>query len=304
MKKTKKLKKTKKRYKIVGGGRGKVEKNKLRCSPKGNKFDANNFSCYANSTLQKLKNLWNSKSQQKIFSNDPKDIWSQIKKKFNGVCDKESCWAYKLAVGDLSKEIIDKSFSPLRPKSWDKNKEEWLSDHDIEQVLDQYEAAYKCFHFFKPSPIDFCAYDGSRKVSSEICDVKLKDLILKGKTKLGFVFNTDPHTKSGSHWVSLFVNIKKKWIFFFDSVGDTAPLNVKSLIENIKKQGLELGIDFKDDENHPHEVQFLNNECGMYSLYFILNMLMDKHNPEYFKTHKIPDKEMNNYRKIYFNSSL
>jgi hypothetical protein len=34
---------------------------------------------------------------------------------------------------------------------------------------------------------------------------QLKD----GKTKIGVIFNTDPHTKDGSHWVSLFINIKK-----------------------------------------------------------------------------------------------
>ena len=292
-----------KRDKKMGG---EAKKTTLNCAPKGNDFDENNFSCYANSTLQKLKTLWNNKSQIKISSNNPKDIWSQIKENFKGICDKESCWISKLDGGEIGKKIIDSSFSPVRPKSWDKNKEEWLSDYDIEEVLNQYETAYKCFYFFKPSPIDFCETDvgGSRKVSSEICDINLKDLISKGKTKLGFVFNLDKHTGPGTHWVSLFVNVKKKWIFFFDSVGETAPKTVKSLVENIMKQGIELGIKFKYDENHPKEHQYGNSACGLYSLYFILTMLKDTYSINYFKKGKITDAQMQKYRKIYFNSSL
>ena len=32
----------------------------------------------------------------------------------------------------------------------------------------------------------------------------------RGKTKIGIIFNTDPHDKPGQHWISMFINIKKK----------------------------------------------------------------------------------------------
>ena len=51
------------------------------------------------------------------------------------------------------------------------------------------------------------------------CKFDLKDYLKEGKNKIGIVFNMDPHYKSGSHWISLFINVKKKVIFFFDSVG-------------------------------------------------------------------------------------
>ena len=41
----------------------------------------------------------------------------------------------------------------------------------------------------------------------------------KSLNKIGIIFNTDPHNKSGSHWISLFIDVKKKIICFFDSVG-------------------------------------------------------------------------------------
>ena len=47
-----------------------------------------------------------------------------------------------------------------------------------------------------------------------------------------------------------------------------------------------------------------DTECGIYSLYFIIHVLEDKHNEEYFKTHTITDKCVQKFRKIYFNESL
>ena len=60
------------------------------------------------------------------------------------------------------------------------------------------------------------------------------------------------------------------------------------------------------------EHQYENNECGMYSLYFIITMLTNKTEKkifknymekiDFFKNKRIPDKYMHRYRKKYFNS--
>ena len=47
-----------------------------------------------------------------------------------------------------------------------------------------------------------------------------------------------------------------------------------------------------------------NTECGMYSLYFIISLIEDTVNPNYFKSKKISDAEMENLRDRYFNSDL
>ena len=76
----------------------------------------------------------------------------------------------------------------------------------------------------------------------------------------------------------------------------------------VKRQGIHLKdkerIEFTYDENHPQEHQMEDTECGIYSLYFIIHVLEDKHNEEYFKTHTITDKCVEKFRKIYFNESL
>lgn len=281
--------------------------NKVNCSPKA-KGEVNDFSCYTDKTLYKLREHWNSRHPDaKISSNDTKVIHQQLTNYFKGVCSKESCWLkQKAEFGDIKNELTD-SFAPVSPEEWKKNPNEWLTSVDIMNVMKQYEKAYKCFDFLGPSPIDFdtrklygeCVWD-------ELCNFNLVQQIKNGKTKIGMIFNTDPHYKPGQHWLSMFVDIKKGKIFFFDSVGNKIPKPVMVLVDRIKEQGLRLSppINFEFDQNHPVEHQYSTTECGIYSLFFIVHMLEDKITKEYLKTHIIKDKYMQNFRKIYFNDSL
>jgi hypothetical protein len=175
------------------------------------------------------------------------------------------------------------------------------------KVMKQYEKAYKHFDFMGPTPINF----DSRKlygecVWEELCKFDLEKLIKKSKTMIGIIFNTDPDNKPGQHWISMFVNIKKKTIFFFDSTGDEAPHEVMELVKRIQKQGLALKrpIQFKFDSNKGVEHQYGNTECGIYSIYFIIHMLENKMTEHYLKTHILKDEYMEKFRKIYFNDSL
>ena len=202
---------------------------------------------------------------------------------------------------------MTESFAPESPPEWKKNPNEWLSSIDIMSVMKQYEKAYKCFDFIGPTPIDFdtrklygeCVWD-------ELCNLSIEEQIKNGKTKFGIIFNTDPHNKPGQHWISMFINIKKKKIFFFDSTGDKPASQIIALVERIKEQGINLNpkINFKFDSNEGVEHQYGNTECGIYSLYFIVHMLEDKMTEHYLKTHILKDEYMNKFRHIYFNESL
>ena len=120
------------------------------------------------------------------------------------------------------------------------------------------------------------------------------------------IFNTDPHNKPGQHWISMFINIKKKQIFFFDSTGDKPNVQIMKLVNRIIDQGLSMNppIKFKFDSNEGIEHQYGNTECGIYSLFFNVHMLEDKTTEHYLKTHILKDEYMNKFRKIYFNDSL
>jgi len=280
---------------------------KLNCSPK-DKNEVKDYTCYTDNDLQKLRNMWNARHpDKKISTNDSKEIWELLKNYYSKVCNKESCWVRQMTKGTkMEKELLD-SFSPIEPNEWKKNPNEWLSSIDIIQVMNQYEKSYKCFDFLGPSPIDYDTHQlYGECVWEELCHFNLADQIKKGKNKIGVIFNTDPHDKDGEHWISLFINIKKGTIFFFDSAGDKAPKQVMKFVKMVTEQGkkLETPVNFSFDENYPVEHQYKNTECGVYSIYFIIHMLEDKITGHYLKTHVLKDKYMEQFRKIYYNTDL
>jgi hypothetical protein len=286
----------------------KTRKNKtvrLNCSPQEN---PNSFSCYTNDNLTNMRDLWNEKhAHQRIVSTKPKKIWEFLKHKYETSCKRESCWIRHIAHQRQSENDLFAAFAPQSPNSWKENPNEWLSNFDIQKVMKQYEKRYKCFEFIGPSPIDFdTVLDDGKCVWVNLCKFNLQEQFNRKKTKIGFIFNTDKHDKGGSHWVSLFLNLRSNKIFYYDSVGARIPPQIKVFVDRVTKEGekLKKPIHLTFDENYPVEHQKGNTECGMYSLYFIVHMLEDKINGEYLKTHHIPDKYIEGFRQIYYNPEL
>lgn len=276
----------------------------INCSPK-KKYELNKYTCYTDKSLIKLKELWNKRHPDVILkTNNPKKIHNELSYLLGSVCNNELCWLKQnFHFGNVHRDLVN-DFAPESPHSWKKNKNEWLSSVDIMNVMSQYEKAYPCFEFFGPSPIDFDA----RKlygecVWNEICNFNLSSQIKSGKTKFGFIFNTDPHFKDGEHWISLFVNLKKKEIIYFDSTGDKIPREIKLLVNRIISQGHQLNpsIELKYSNTEGIEHQKGNTECGIYCLYFIINILKDETNTQKLKSSIIPDHNIERYRDMYFN---
>ena len=287
LKKINKRMKTKKKFK------------KLNCSTNKNK----DFTCYSKSSLEKIKKMWNKRHPDRaIQTNDTREIWKELKKLLSNVCSTERCWIkQKFMENNLDNELINNTHAPFAPVSWKKNPNEWLSSIDIEKVMKQYELNYPNYVFIGPTPIDF-----DKKllfgqcVWNDLCNLSITKLLKDGKNKIGIVFNTDPHNKGGSHWISLFIDIKRKFLFYFDSNGDKVPREVMKLIERIEKQGREIDIEFTTYFNRK-EHQYSNTECGMYALYFLNQMITTDKSPEEFNNKRIPDKDVESLRKIYFN---
>ena len=57
-------------------------------------------------------------------------------------------------------------------------------------------------------------YDFDELSFLEVSNVNFDDLEKEGKTKIGMVVNLDKHNKSGSHWVSLFIDLNNDQIYF------------------------------------------------------------------------------------------
>jgi hypothetical protein len=225
-------------------------------------------------------------------------------------CANDECILSKIKDDDKRKEIEETAFAPKQPSEWKLNINEWLSDNDILEVISQYVDAYKDFVFLGPSFIDFdYRLNINECVENSLCKFSLPEYIKQGKTKIGIIFNLDDHTKSGSHWVSLYIDVKCNCIFYFDSAANPMPNEVDTLIKRIKKQS---DIPFKVHTNGTFEHQYENTECGMYSLFFIITMLTNKyedkefkdieHKVSFFKKHRIPDKYVESLRNEYFST--
>jgi Ulp1 protease family, C-terminal catalytic domain len=263
------------------------------------------FSCYSAKSLDKLKSLWNKRHpDQRIEDTEPRAIWIALKQNMNSVCHQEACWLRQsFASSGIDKEMLHYTFAPQAPKTWKKDIHEWLSSIDIANSLKQYEHAVPSFVFIGPSPMDYDeVLDDGECVWEELCKFDIMKHVKNGKHKIGIVFNTDPHNKPGEHWVSMFIDVRARVIFFFDSTGDPPQKRLRKFMKMVRKQGEANNIPFKEYINDVHH-QKNDSECGVYSIFMIIHMLLGKMTVEDFldKQKKLTDKYMQRFRRKFFN---
>lgn len=222
------------------------------CSPT-NRF--NSYTCFSNKSLIKIAKAYNnslgssSGGGSKIaIPSEPFDdktrekLWKEIKTRFHNIakCEDDYCIIETDIVKSLVDNEIQETFRPEMPYEWYSNKQEWLSNFDIDAVMRQYMKLGN-FLFIGPVPIDF---DSKLKfgqcVANELCKINLEQLYLDGIRKIGIVFNLDPHYEGGSHWVSMFADLDTCGIYFFDSYGFEPEDEIRALMERIQRQGNEL----------------------------------------------------------------
>jgi hypothetical protein len=314
------------------GGRAKRRKNnkvtmkslsrkikKENCSPYAKNKNQIKGSCFTNGNLVDLKQAFNKQHPDDLItSNNPKVIWKELadKTREEYKCDRESCWVNKLTEGTNKTKLKSLLFSPPQPSEWKKNPVTWLSNYDILNVLRQYEQTFPNFYFIGPSPIDYSVKDDmGRCVCPNLCKFDLATQYNAGKRKIGVIFNLDPHYKGGSHWVSLFIDLDDKFVFYFDSTADKIPKWINGFATHVVTQGKHMTpvIELDFHQNDKIEHQWKNTECGMYSLFFIITMLTREKNgvkldkKGLFKLFKcgrrIPDNKMQQLRGVFFNQT-
>jgi len=279
----------------------------LKCHPKNK--SSKKKGCLDLDTLLLLKKIWNKRhSDCKIKSKNKDDIWNELKKNMLHNCNHEMCWIdHVLQNTKHKKKLKNDLFVPKMPESWKQNSSEWLSSIEILDVLSQYEETYPDFVFLGPSPIDFdnvSIQDTNKQnicVWPELCHFNLKQHISNKIKRIGMVFNLDKHYQSGSHWVSIFLDIPSRILFYFDSAGNEMPKEIEKLCNKIKNQARRMNISLFIDSNINVRHQRENTECGMYCLYFIISLLTKKHNVDFFRKNIIQDNLVKKFRTIYFN---
>lgn len=163
------------------------------------------------------------------------------------------------------------------PATWRQNPNEWLSTSDIENVMRQYQQHDPTFRFVGAVPIDFASPSDvgvmGRCVTQALCNVRLDRWMREGVRRVGIVFNLDTHSEPGSHWVSAYLDLAGNGLYYYDSFGGQAPLEVQQLFVSVGTQ-LESRHGYPPTIQHnPHRHQFRNTECGIYSIFFLTSML-------------------------------
>lgn len=225
-----------------------------------------------------------------------KYLLTQFKERLDKICDSQRCWVKQKFINQMNKELRDElknhTFRPEGPK----DKFEWLSTFNIEQVLKQYEKKYPEFKFLGAVPIDF---DDLPEL--KIRDLNFDDLIKSGIYKIGIIFNLDEHYKSGSHWVSLYADLKNGTVYFFDSYGVIPERRIRKFVRRIvryiehtlKKEPI---VDYNRIRH-----QYDNHSCGVYSIAFIVALLEGRPFEEISKNiKKFNDDIMMKNRDIFF----
>jgi len=267
---------------------------KSNCHPRKSKKSK---SCYEDEDLVFLRDEWNRKNPSKIIQSNNATF---IRKEFDRYiqeCSDELCWMKVTEDSNKKRLILKKNFAPLHPKKWMTNEKEWLTNFDISNVLNQYKECYPTFDYIDPSPIDFDTKMGDKCVTDELCHLQVEDYRKRGILKVAIPLNLDTHDEDGSHWVVLYIDLSRKFIYYFDSAKNPIPPEVSVLIDRIVKESpVKLKVFNNQDKQH----QQGNTECGMYVLFFIVSMLEGK-SPKMFNQRTITDEEVFKCRSIYFN---
>ena len=292
--------------------------NKNHCSPHSLKNAVVTGSCFTKDAINKIAVAYNKQNPENTISDQlsPKHKWMKIKETMT-MCDQDKCWLQNLKLTGNDKNLLQTQlFVPPKPSEWKKQPNTWLTNFDIENVLRQYEVSHPNFQFIGPSPIDYDTKPNKTHcVCDKLCNFSVQNQLKMGKKKIGVVFNLDPHNKGGSHWVSMFIDLEDKFVFYFNSTGEKMQPQLKKFKDMVVSQG---GSDM-DFYTNTFEHQKGNTECGMYSLYFIVTCLLRepdifKHDETtkmtkeqlitYFtKAGRIPDTLVEGYREEFFRSS-
>ena len=238
--------------------------------------------CYSHEELKELCAAYNRTTRGEriqIEGASPDRLLSALKSNLAPLCDSERCWlSLGILPGDAEKRL-ENNFAPVKPASWKRNPTEWLSNHDIEAAITRHTARHEDFRLLGVYPMDFMDNDASGKCVSSLCGFRVGELLRQGTKRAAIVLNTDKHTESGQHWVSLFIHAcphdRRYGVYFFDSTGRPPTQEVDTFSNMVVEQ---LKGAFGDTPEPVYSFndrvqQKANTECGIFCVHFVMMML-------------------------------
>lgn len=259
--------------------------------------------CFNADELEVLAHAWNDTPagrQRPIDIPDPLTVTDEDRKsrlhaellsRFQPFCNSaEYCWLDNKELNASLKQISPGLHrlihaSILKPKGTP-GKNDWLSTTEIDNVMIQYEELFPDFKYLGCFPSDYFLIHPEALPVSDISASK----------RSAIVYNLDSARQPGSHWVAIYFHKNgsdgKLTIEYFDATGRGPNKNLKTFL------ALPYFANARYAENaFPHQKG--DNECGVYSLYFILERLMGR-SFEDMSRKRIPDTAMNRFRTFLF----
>jgi hypothetical protein len=259
----------------------------------GHHIDKSNGFCAPDDVVEKVKEINN------ITDTDGPQVLEELKEKYN--CETEVCVLnhpeIKNNIGDSKiRDILEQYFKPIGPR----NNNAWLSNSNIDDVLEQIQIQYSEKHFLHIcfQMIDF------EKTKSELATLDWPKKYAEGFRSFGTVLNTDHSNGQGKHWFALYGSFEDTddefTIEYFNSSGEL-PMNEISLwMKKVKHKWQPFFTKpIKDVIVTRIENQQDDWNCGPYSLYYIISRI-DGTSYKYFKDNKIGDDNMQLFRKFLF----
>jgi len=215
-------------------------------------------------------------------------------------CKNEACW---LNISKLKNQLSKKDFTlleghfrPDMPGEIVEDDTAWISNFDIEEVLNQFHNNVDSFYSYGAVPIDF-----SKCSVSDLCKIDIGNHLTNNETKIGIVFNTDKSGLPGKHWMSMFIDLLGSnlngdpGIYFFDSFGEKPSKEINDLIQKLQSQGKQHSIEFVV-ANNDKSFQKNNYSCGFYCMHFLEHMVRGLPFHKYLQS-GLNDKKMIDYQR-------
>jgi hypothetical protein len=173
---------------------------------------------------------------------------------------------------------------------------------DIDSVLSQIQKKYINKHFLH-IPFQMIDFENMR---TGLATLDWPTKYNEGFRTFGTVFNTDSSRGSGKHWFAIYGSFEDDSddfiIEYFNSSGE---LPMKQITTWTAKVKVQWQSHFKKPINNVIVTRIVNQQdnwnCGSYSLYYIISRLSGV-SYSYFKTKKIGDENMQEFRKFLFRS--
>lgn len=276
--------------------------------------------CYTRAQLVNLASYYNKEYSHRIPLNGSKmELWNAINDRMieceDGKCSRMSSrtgqsWRWDWGWGGRHQRGGFAIPKPLPPQGRNMDDERpWLSTKDIHDVLQRYQYQYPDFQSVGPVPIDFC------NIGHVLCKMDVVRAYKKGTRTIGVVFNTDPSTQPGKHWISMFIDMRRPvWeINYFDSFGN-APVapEIVRLVSHLEDNITSTGVKVIKKLNCSSGVctssvqhQMNDSDCGMYSIHFIVKRLEGVSWETLVRNYSIElnDDNMGKLRRYYFQAT-